>query len=65
MKPVPEQKKDGFKTGANKLDQNAISNMNTDGISAKDISLKLKIKLEVVKSFLPKKKKTTTKKKED
>ena len=65
MKPVPKPKHDGFKVGPNKLDKNKIATMSAEGVSAKEISLKLKIKLESVESYMPKKKKKATKKKED
>lgn len=65
MKPIPEQKRSSFKTGANKMDQGMIKAMAADGVSASDISQKLKIKLESVKGWMPKKKKKVTKKKED
>ncbi|MDX8394703.1 MAG: hypothetical protein R8K21_09025 [Mariprofundales bacterium] len=57
MSPISKQKSNGFKTGVNKLDQNQISKMHKAGKEAKEISLTLKIKLEVIESFLPKKKK--------
>ncbi len=57
MKPISKQKADGFKTGVNKLDQNQIKKMNEAGKDAKEISLTLKIKVEAVEAFLPKKKK--------
>ena len=57
MKPISKQTSNGFKTGVNKLDQNQIKKMNEAGKDAKEISLTLKIKVEVIESFLPKKKK--------
>ena len=57
MKPVPKPKHDGFKVGPNKLDKNKIATMSAEGVSAKEISLKLKIKLESVESYMPKKEK--------
>jgi|TARA_R110002050_G_scaffold4494_5_gene21809 hypothetical protein len=57
MKPISKQTNNGFKTGVNKLDQNQIKKMNEAGKDAKEISLTLKIKVEVIESFLPKKKK--------
>jgi len=57
MKPISKQTSNGFKTGVNKLDQNQIKKMNEAGKDAKEISLILKIKIEVIESFLPKKKK--------
>lgn len=57
MKPISKQTNNGFKTGVNKLDQNQIKKMNEAGKDAKEISLILKIKVEVIESFLPKKKK--------
>ncbi|MCP3675214.1 MAG: hypothetical protein GY829_12185, partial [Gammaproteobacteria bacterium] len=47
---------DGFKTGVNKLDQNQIKKLNEAGKDAKEISLTLKIKIEAIEAFLPKKK---------
>ena len=57
MKPIPKQTGNSFKTGVNKLDQNQIKKMNEAGKDAKEISLILKIKVEAVEAFLPKKKK--------
>jgi len=57
MKPLSKKQPDGFKTGVNKLDQNQIKKMNEAGKDAKEISLTLKIKVEAVEAFLPKKKK--------
>ena len=57
MKPISKKQPDGFKTGVNKLDQNQIKKMNEAGKDAKEISLTLKIKVEAVEAFLPKKKK--------
>jgi hypothetical protein len=65
MKPIPEQKHSAFKVGPNKMDQGRIKTMAADGASASDISQKLKINLDSVKSWMPKKKKKVTKKKED
>ncbi len=56
MKPISKQKADGFKTGVNKLDQNKIKKLHGDGKCAKEISLTLKIKVEAIEAFLPKKK---------
>ena len=57
MKPLSKKQYDGFKTGVNKLDQNQIKKMNEAGKDAKEISLTLKVKVETVEAFLPKKKK--------
>ncbi len=65
MAILPKPKHDGFKVGPNKLDKNKISTMASEGATAKEISQRLKIKLESVESYMPKKKKKVTKKKED
>ncbi len=46
----------GFKTGANKMDQLKIASMDAEGATAEQISQSLKIKIECVKGWLPKKK---------
>ncbi len=56
MKPISKKQPDGFKTGVNKLDQNQIKKLNEAGKDAKEISLTLKIKIEAIEAFLPKKK---------
>lgn len=50
---------DGLKTGANKMDVAQIQKLDAAGVDAKEISLKLRIKIECVKSFMAKPKKTT------
>lgn len=65
MKPIPEQKNSAFKVGPNKMDQIKIKSMAEEGASASDISFKLKINIDSVKGWMPKKKKKATKKKED
>ncbi len=55
MAILPKPKHDGFKVGPNKLDQNKISTLAAEGFEAEDISQRLKIKLESVQSFMPKK----------
>jgi len=62
MNPLPKKMTDGFKTGCNKVDQMAISKMSADGATANEISKRLKINLDSVKSFMPKKKKKAAKK---
>ena len=63
MKPLPAKKLDGFKEGPNKLESLTIIKMANDGVKAEEISQRLKIKLESVKGWMPKKavKKTTKK----
>lgn len=56
MKPLSKKQTDGFKTGVNKLDQNQIKKLHELGKDAKEISLTLKIKVEAIEAFLPKKK---------
>lgn len=56
MKPVPEQKHSAFKVGPNKMDQIKIKAMAVEGCDAKEISLVLKIQLDSVKGWMPKKK---------
>ena len=56
MKPLSKKQPDGFKTGVNKLDQNQIKKLHESGKDAKEISLTLKIKIEAIEAFLPKKK---------
>ena len=56
MKPLSKKQPDGFKTGVNKIDQNQIKKLNEAGKDAKEISLTLKIKIEAIEAFLPKKK---------
>ncbi len=56
MKPLSKKQPDGFKTGVNKLDQNQIKKLHDSGKDAKEISLTLKIKVEAIEAFLPKKK---------
>ena len=56
MKPLSKKQPDGFKTGVNKLDQNQIKKLHESGKGAKEISLTLKIKVEAIEAFLPKKK---------
>ncbi|MCP4143223.1 MAG: hypothetical protein GY755_23535 [Chloroflexi bacterium] len=56
MKPLSKKQPDGFKTGVNKLDQNQIKKLHESGKDAKEISLTLKIKVEAIEAFLPKKK---------
>ncbi|MCP3700413.1 MAG: hypothetical protein GY920_18135 [Aliivibrio sp.] len=56
MKPISKKQPDGFKTGVNKLDQNQIKKLHDSGKDAKEISLTLKIKVEAIEAFLPKKK---------
>lgn len=53
---------DGLKVGANKMDIVQIQKLDAAGVDAKEISLKLKIKIECVKSFMAKPKKVTKKK---
>lgn len=62
MKPIPEQKHSAFKVGPNKMDQGKIKSMAEEGLTASAISLKLKIQIDSVKGWMPKKK--VTKKKE-
>jgi hypothetical protein len=57
MKPIPEQKFSAFKVGPNKMDQGRIQAMAAEGLSASSISQKLKIQLDSVKGWMPKKKK--------
>jgi len=64
MKALPKNKADGFKVGPNKLEQNRIRVLSDEGKDANEISLILKIKLESVKAWMPKKKKKATKEKE-
>jgi hypothetical protein len=56
MRPIPEQKYSAFKVGPNKVDQGRIKSMAADGLDAEQISLKLKIQLDSVKGWMPKKK---------
>lgn len=56
MKPIPEQRRSAFKVGPNKVDQLKIKQLAADGVEPEEISLKLKIQLESVKSWIPKKK---------
>ena len=64
MKPIPKQVSNGFKTGVNKLEQVQITKMNEAGKDAYEISLILKVQLNIVESFIPKKKKKAKAKKE-
>ena len=64
MKPIPEQKHSAFKVGPNKMDQMKIKTMADDGASASEISQKLKVNLDSVKGWMPKKKKAKPKSKE-
>lgn len=56
MKPIPVQKHSAFKVGPNKMDQVKIKSMAADGLDAEEISLKLKIQLDSIKGWMPKKK---------
>lgn len=64
MQPIPKQKHSAYKTGPNKMDQLKIKALASEGVEASEISHKLKIQLESVKGWMPKKKKKVTKKKE-
>ncbi len=57
MRPIPEQKHSAFKVGPNKMDQLKIKELASEGVEASEISQKLKIQLESVKGWMPKKKK--------
>ena len=60
MAILPHKKVSGFKTGANKPDQQRIKVLISHGVEAPEASAILKIKEAVVASFYPTKK--TTKK---
>lgn len=62
MSKLEKPKQGSFKQGANKLDQNKIKSLSESGETAKEISTKLKICVDVVKSFMPKKKAAPKKK---
>jgi hypothetical protein len=62
MTPIPKKKTDGLKTGCNKLDQMKIAKMSADGKTASEISKFIKVNIDSVKSFMPKKKKKAVKK---
>lgn len=52
-----------MKVGANRTDVNAITRMSKRGDSAEHISYALRINVDTVKSFIPKKKETKSKSK--
>jgi len=50
-----------MKAGANRTDQNTIIRLHNEGESAEDISHRLQIEVDVVKSFIPKEKESVVK----
>jgi len=66
MSILPVQKTSAFKVGPNKVDQLKIQTLAKDGVSAEEISQRLKIQLGSIEGWMPKKpkpKKAATKKK--
>lgn len=55
MRPIPEQKHSAFKVGPNKMDQLKIKELAADGVKASEISQRLKIQLESIEGWIPKK----------
>lgn len=64
MQPIPKQKYSAYKVGPNKMDQLKIKALASEGVEASEISHKLKIQLESIESWMPKKKKKATPKKD-
>lgn len=62
MSILPKQKTSAFKVGPNKNDQLKIAELSKEGVNAEEISQRLKIQIDSIKSWMPKKKKATKKK---
>lgn len=56
MALLPKPKLSGFKAGPNKMEQAIIKKLIVKGLTAKAISDKLKIRIESINSWMPKKK---------
>lgn len=54
MAILPKQKTSAFKVGPNKIDQLKIQTLAKEGVSAEEISQRLKIQLESINNWMPK-----------